>query len=78
MTALSDPATGVYVITPADGADLPIRTRAIRASGAGNINLIGADGVTCVCAFSAGETRPLRVTRVLSTSTTATGIEGMY
>lgn len=78
MTVLSDPATGVYAITPDDGNDLPIRIRAIRATIAGNVAIIGADGIAATCAFIAGETRAIRVTRVKATGTTATGLEGMY
>lgn len=78
MTVLSDPATGVYAITPDDNNDLPTRIRAIRATVAGNVAIIGADGVAATCAFLAGETRALRITRVKSTGTTATGLEGMY
>ena len=78
VQSLESPATGVFTITPSDSADLAIATRAIRASGAGNIVIIGQDGVTATCAFIAGETRAIRATRVNSTNTTATGIEGMY
>jgi len=77
-SALDSPAKGVFVVTPNDTNDLAIATRYIRVTGAGNVNLIGVDGVTTVCAFTAGETRRIRATRILSTSTTATGIEGMY
>ncbi len=69
---------GVFAITPNDGTDLAIFTRAIRATGAGNVSLVGIDGVTTTCAFLAGETRQIRARRVRATSTTATGIEGMY
>lgn len=78
MTTLSDPAGGVFAITPADATNLPHMTRAIRVSGAGNVSIVCADGSTAVCAFLAGETRPIRVQVVNFTNTTATGIEGMY
>ena len=78
MSTLNDPATRVFAITPSDAADLARAVRAIRVSGAGNVRLIGADGVACTCAFLAGETRAIRAIAVRSTLTTATGIEGMY
>jgi hypothetical protein len=69
---------GVFTVTPSDGADLAIWTDAIRVTGAGNVSLIGADGVTTTCAFAAGETRLIRAKRIRSTGTTATGVEGMH
>jgi len=77
MTTLSDPASGVFAITPNDTDNLAHTTRAIRCSGAGNLDIIGADGENATCAFLAGETRAIRAKRVLTTST-ASGIEGMY
>lgn len=74
---LSSPAADVFPITPNDGADLSNTTRAIRAAGAGNVVLITLSGQQRTCAFAAGETRPIRATRVLATGTTATGLEGM-
>lgn len=79
MTTLTDPATGVFIITPSDTDNLAHTTRAIRSVGAGVINLVGADGVTTPCNFAAGETRPIRAKKVLVASTTVVGaIEGMY
>ncbi|OGT02155.1 MAG: hypothetical protein A2143_00735 [Gallionellales bacterium RBG_16_57_15] len=69
---------GVFVVTPSDTASLKVQSRAIRCAGAGNVNLVGLDGVTTVCAFLAGETRNIAATFIKSTSTTATGIEAMY
>lgn len=71
-------AIGGFEITPDDDNDLAIYTRAIRASGAGNIKITGVDGNTWIAAFLAGETRPIRAKRVWDEDTTATGIEGMY
>lgn len=72
------PAQGGFAVTPSDTADLDIFTRAIRASGAGNIKITGVDGNTWTAAFLAGETRPIRAKRIWADGTTATGIEGMY
>jgi len=72
------PYRGVFLITPNDTTVLTNATRAIRATGAGNVNLRTITGQTVVCAFTAGETRKICADIVLSTSTTATGLEGMY
>lgn len=72
---LSGPADGVFAITPG-ASELAIWTRAIRANTAGTVTIEGADGVSCVCNFLAGETRSIRAKKV--TAATATGLEGMY
>lgn len=72
------PYKGVFAITPNDTTVFTNYTRAIRATGAGNVNLRTVTGQVVVCAFAAGETRQIMADKVLSTSTTATGLEGMY
>ncbi len=59
-----------------DTADLATPIRAIRATVAGNVVVITASGSARTMAFAAGETRTVVATRVKSTSTTATGLEG--
>lgn len=76
-SGLEAPAGYVFTITPDDGADLAIFTRAIRAAGAGDVALVTVGGSEVTCKFTAGETRSIRVTRVKATGTTATGLEGM-
>jgi len=76
-SGLEAPYGYVFAITPNDATDLAIYTRAIRATGAGNVALVTIGGSAVTCAFAAGETRPIRATRILSTGTTATGLEGM-
>jgi hypothetical protein len=71
------PAQTVIVVTPSDSADLASPCRAIRVAGAGNVQITTAKGDKVVCAFLAGETRPLAATRIWSTNTTATTIEAM-
>lgn len=58
-----------------DTVDLATPIRAIRATVAGNVVVITPGG-TRTMAFTAGETRTVIATRVKSTSTTATGLEG--
>jgi len=77
-SSLTGCATGVFLITPSDSVDLTIATRAIRANAAGTVKITGADDVTTICNFLAGETRPIRAKRVWAANTTATGLEGMY
>lgn len=75
---ITGPAYGVFNVTPSDTVDLLKSSRAIRVTIGGAVKITGADGVTTVCDFIGGETRPLRATRIWATGTTATGIEGMY
>lgn len=74
---LGDPADDMLLIVPnADPMPLAQAVRAIRANGAGNVRLRTPAGTDVVCAFAAGETRPIRATHVWQTGTTATGLEG--
>ncbi len=75
---LTSPAASGAAITPDDGADLPQATRCLYVGGAGDIRvtLISGDTVTLTEAI-AGALYPLRITRVLATGTTATGLIGL-
>lgn len=75
---ITGPAFGVFAVTPSDTVYLAKPTRAIRATVGGTIKITGADGVATTCAFTGGETRPIRAVLIWATGTTATGIEGMY
>jgi hypothetical protein len=82
MSGLGDstaPASDVLPVTPSDTVDLAKPSRAIRAVGAGNIAMItaGSGGATRTVTFADGETRYIRATRILSTGTTASGIDIM-
>ena len=71
-------ANGIVAITPSDSADIPgAYVRAIIVGGDGNVNATFADGSTGVFAAIAGQIYPMNITRVWSTSTTATGIAGL-
>lgn len=71
-------ANGIVAITPSDGSDIPgAYVRAVMAGVAGNINATFADGTTGIFPVLAGQIYPFNITRVLSTSTTATGIVGL-
>ena len=71
-------ASSVFLITPSDTVDFAVSTRAIRANVGGVVVVVGIDGKAVSCNFLSGETRPIRAKRVNATSTTATGLEGMY
>lgn len=80
----TEPGIDCYVISPSDSVDLPFEVRAIRATGAGNVVVetprsreIGGTSTKRTLAFLAGETRIVRAVKVWSTSTTATGLEGI-
>lgn len=75
---LESPAVDVFPITPNDSADLAAVTRAIRAQNAGTVACVMFNGQSRSLQFLAGETRAVRVSRVLATGTTASmGLEGM-
>lgn len=78
MSASADPAGDMIVgdsTIKSDTFNLTKPARAIRVAVAGNVTLITTAGSTVTCAFLAGETRAICATRILSTGTTATGIE---
>jgi hypothetical protein len=62
-----------------DTVDLVVPVRSIRANVAGAVAVktAGSAGVTRTLNFLAGETRDVICTRIMSTGTTATGLEGM-
>jgi hypothetical protein len=73
-----------FPVTPADGTDIPLGPdggdcRGLYITGAGNVNvnLLGG-GTAVLTGLSAGQYVVVGVTRVLSTSTTATGILALY
>lgn len=78
--AIRDPITRAAAITPDDDDDLTEVTRAIYTGAGGNISMILKNDTSAVT-FSdapAGAILPLRVKRVRSTSTTATGLVALY
>jgi hypothetical protein len=80
VPTLTGPITRAFAVTPHDSDDLTQTTRGLYVGGAGNVRVILAgdtDAVT-LTGLAVGIVHPLRVTRVLSTSTTATSIVGLY
>lgn len=73
------PASRAFNITPGDGADVQYVTRALWIGGAGDIKIATPSGdVVILVGVAAGTLIPIRVSRVYSTSTTATSIVGLY
>ncbi len=79
MNALELSAGFAENIAPNDGANLPMETMGIEVTGsAGNIHAICGDGQEKTWAVMAGHQYAVRLIKVFSTNTTATGLVGYY
>ncbi|QQA43759.1 spike base protein, RCAP_Rcc01079 family [Pelagovum pacificum] len=78
VSGLDSPASGLFAITPDDGADLAIATRAIVAATSGHVRVTTIDGSEGTLFVAAGAPMPVRVARVWATDTDATGLVGLY
>lgn len=68
-------AEDAAAVTPNDSTDLTFTSRAIYVGGGGDLKVNLSDGTTVTFAsIAAGIIHPIRVKRVFSTGTTATGI----
>lgn len=77
--SLESPATGGEAVTPHDTNELSYATRALWIGGAGNVRVEMLDGQTLTLSgVQAGTLLPIRVKKVLSTSTTATLIVALW
>lgn len=66
-------------IVPNDAADLSFTTRALYVGGAGNVNLVDANGTnTLFSGVTAGTVLPVRISRVKATNTTATNLVALW
>lgn len=65
------------VVTPSDSEDLSYVSRGLYVGVAGNINVVMSGGMTLVIPVQAGF-HPLAISRVMSSSTTATGIVAVW
>lgn len=76
---LTGPIRGGFDITPDNGNDLSIVTRAIMVTAAGDVAVVFRDGTSITLpALQPGVQYAVRLSRVLVTGTTATGIKGLY
>jgi len=79
VPGLASPAGGLLSVVPSDTVDLDVVTRAIMVATEGDVTVIMQDGTTgTIPALQPGVPYPLRISRVLATGTTATGIVGLY
>jgi hypothetical protein len=79
IEGMTSPANDAAAVTPSDTAPLVYVSRALYVGGAGNlvVTMQGGGNVTFT-GVPAGTVLPIRVTHVLSTSTTATSIVNLY
>lgn len=77
-TGLTSPAVNAVAVTPNDSTDLAQVSRALWVGTAGDLRVIMAGGQTVTFPDMAVGWHPLRVSRVLSTSTTASGIVSVW
>lgn len=79
MTFYSDPGDRLQAVTKSDSTDLT-GARAVYVGGAGDVALmaIGDSAAVTFTAVPAGSIIPVRITRVMSTNTTATSIVAIY
>lgn len=68
---LTSPAVSHYAVIPSDGADLPVRPRALFVNAAGTAVLQDADGEAVTYDLAAGAVLAIRPVRVLATGTSA-------
>lgn len=77
---LTGPAETWASVTPDDGADLPGgRARALYVGGAGDLVIVGSDGVAATfTAVLAGTLLPVMAVRVKDSNTTASDVVAVY
>lgn len=68
---LTSPAVSHYIVIPSDGADLPVRPRALYVNVGGAAVLQDSAGEAVSYEFAAGTVLSIRPTRVLATGTSA-------
>lgn len=73
----ADPAVSLVEVTPDDAADLPRVSLALNVATAGRVRVTTLDGSVSDVTIEPGHAFPLRVRRVWSTGTTATGIRAL-
>ncbi len=77
--SLESPADNAVAVTPSDGADLTNTSRALFIGTSGNITVYMKDQSTAVLFTNVPVgVLPIRVDRVLSTGTTASGIVALW
>ncbi len=73
------PATILKTVIPSDTADLPDgATRSLYVTGGGALAVVDTVGNTAMLISGTGQYHPIRVSRILASGTTATGIIALY
>jgi hypothetical protein len=76
---LNTPLIAAFPVTPSDTEDLPNDTRQLRVTGAGgNLAAIWANGQTHTIPVFTGDILDWRISRVLASGTTVSGLWGFY
>lgn len=76
--SLSGPAAHAFAISPNDSAPISETTRALYIGVGGNLSVTMASGGNAAfTSISSGTLLPIRITKVLSTGTTASDIVGL-
>ena len=79
QTSGSDPACNAVLVSPSDSTDLTYVTRAVYVGTSGNMKVTMQDsGTVLFTGVPAGTTLPIRVTRIWSTTTTASTILALW
>ena len=71
---MTDPIMRAEEVTPSDGADLSLTSRAVYVGGGGDLHVTLSDGDTVTLTNAGAGWHPIRVTRIWATGTTATAI----
>ena len=78
-TEIDSPAAYAVAVTPDDDTDLTTYARSLYVGTGGNVRVITSGGNTVTfTSVPNGSVLPVRVKRVLSTSTTASNIVALY
>jgi hypothetical protein len=80
VDGLTSPAENAVAVTPHNSTDFTYACRALYIGGAGNVSVetVGGQSAVVFVGVAAGTILPIRVSRVNSTSTTATSIVAIY
>lgn len=75
---LNSPPSHLFAVTPDDATDLPMASRGLNVATSGSIRVTTVQGDVETIYVAAGIVFPIRVTRIWSTDTTATGLRVLF
>lgn len=77
-SGLTSPARDAFAITPSNTVPLPQQVRGVYVGGSGNLRVLMVSGVQVdFTGVLAGAVYPIRLSQVMATGTTATGLVGL-